>query len=364
MTSKPQKVARVKLDPIQVESGIPITPSQGGILVDPFQIDPDISSVIQPAENFTVSINTISKELYSRYTEEYLAGRHNNDHFIILSRIGVGDQSKPTTKLNFMEHIKDMDRDYTDIWAENVAMVDDYDKDGGLQRIYISFHAFCQDLGGSSLENMKGAGDQIAELTGSVFPTLMPFTAVGKAIVAGVKNIFAKLSDHDGECKKVEFNLYPVAADHKQARGEAPLQEGSYIIFFEDTIMDNLHLDTDGVVRSLIGEPVAPYIVINVKKGKRLAAEKLDVSAAAGILSHYQKNHDYLLPGKAAGEKDGSKDGFLGALQEFGRAHRVIESMNRYYQLKAKSVRSTAEEVKFGEIAKMLKDHFNDQTWE
>ena len=138
------------------------------------------------------------------------------------------------------------------------------------------------------------------------------------------------MSDHDGECTKVEFNLYPFADDHKQARGEAPLQEGSYIIFFEDTIMDNLYLDSAGVVQSSIGEPVAPYIVINIKKGERLAADKLDVSAAAGILSHYQKNHDYSLPGKAAGEADSSKDGFLGALEEFGRAHRVIESMNRY----------------------------------
>jgi hypothetical protein len=364
MASTPVKVARVNFTSVQVQSE-PSNPSVAiGQLVDPFQIDPDITEIIQPAEDFTVSINTISKELYSRYTEEYLAGgKYHNDYFIILSCIGIGNQSKPTTKLNFMEHIKDMNRDYTDIWAENVVMVDDYGKDGGLQRIYISFHAFCQDLGNSPLDKMKAAGNQILGLTGSIFPTLMPFTSIGRAIATGVTNIFAKMSDHAGECKKVEFNLYPVTDRQEQIPGEAPLQEGCYIIFFEDAHMENLHLDSAGIVRSSIDEPIPPYIVINIKKGKRLAPGSLDINAATEILSHHQENYNFLLPAKDS--KEGSSStGFLGALQEFGRSYRIVDSINRYYQLKAKASRSAAEAVKFEELSQTLKSHFNDQNWE
>ena len=355
MSRNPVKVARTNFIPAQSRTSV-----HKGPLLDPFEIDP--AAIIQPAEDFTISINTISKELYSRYAENYLAGKYNNDYFVLLSRIGIGNPSQPTTKLNFLEHIRDMNQDYTDIWAENVAIVDDYGKTDGTQRLYISFHAFCQDLGDSPIADIKEAGNIILNLTGSIFPTLMPLTSLGGAIATGVKNIFSKLSTKSGECKKVEFNLYPVTDRNEQIPGEAPLQEGSYILFFESTNLDSLYLDSDGIVRSTTDEPIKPYIVVNIKKGKRLAPGNLDINAATEVLSRYQTNYGYLLPGSST-NKQASSNGMLGALQEFGQSYRIMDTLKRYYQLKSQPIRSIAENTKLTELTQTLKSHFNDQNW-
>ena len=354
MSSHPVKVARTNFIPVQPGVSVHIGP-----LLDPFQIDP--AAIIHPAEDFTISINTISKELYGRYAGSYLAGKYNNDYFVLLSRIGIGNPSQPTTKLNFLEHIRDMDQDYTDIWAENVAIVDDYGKTDGTQRLYISFHAFCQDLGGSPIADIKEAGNNILSLTGSIFPTLMPLTSLGGAIATGVKNIFSKLSTKTGECKKVEFNLYPVTDRSEQIPGEAPLQEGSYILFFESTNLESLYLDSSGLVRSSTEKPINPYLVVNIKKGKRLAPGNLDINAATEVLSRHQTNYGYLLPG-GANQQPGS-NGMLGALQEFGQSYRIVDAMKRYYQLKTQPIRSIAENTKLTELSQTLKSHFNDQNW-
>ncbi|MBN8564774.1 MAG: hypothetical protein J0L70_30030 [Leptolyngbya sp. UWPOB_LEPTO1] len=50
------KVARATLD--------------GGPLMSPFY-DPDPTAVIHAAQDFTVSVTTVSKELYTKYREEY-----------------------------------------------------------------------------------------------------------------------------------------------------------------------------------------------------------------------------------------------------------------------------------------------------
>lgn len=354
MSSNPVKVARTNFIPVQPGISVHIGP-----LLDPFQIDS--AAIIHPAEDFTISINTISKELYSRYAENYLAGRYNNDYFVLLSRIGIGNPSQPTTKLNLLEHIRDMNQDYTDIWAENVAIVDDYGKADGTQRLYISFHAFCQDLGDSPIADIKEAGNNILSLTGSIFPTLMPLTSLGGAIATGVKNIFSKLSTKAGECKKVEFNLYPVTDQNEQIPGEAPLQEGSYILFFESTNLDSLYLDSSGLVRSSTDQPINPYIVVNIKKGKRLAPENLDINAATEVLSRHQTDYGYLLPGGT--NKQSGSNGILSALQEFGQSYRIVDAMKRYYQLKTQPIRSIAESIKLTELSQTLKSHFNDQNW-
>lgn len=362
MLSNPVKVARINFVSDAQKADSPASSTSVRKFVDPFQLDSDPEAVITPAEDFTISINTISKELYSRYSDRYLAGRYNNNYFIVLSRIGIGDQAQPITKLNFLEHIDNMDQDFSDIWAENIVVVDDYAQDGNPQRIYISFHAFCQDLGDSSLSDMKKAANQIKNSVGSVFPALMPFTDIGKAVITGVKNIFFKLEKHVGESKKVEFNLYPRIDRTENIPGEAPLQEGSYIIFFEDTNIESLYLDSAGIVRSSTSEPIPPYIVVNIKKGKRLAPGSLDIKAATEVLSKYEENYGYVLP--ESSDTKGNASGFLGALQELGRSHRIIQALERHRQLKGKEPRTLAEENKLTELSQLLKEYFGDQNWE
>ncbi|NJM48377.1 MAG: hypothetical protein HC860_21185 [Alkalinema sp. RU_4_3] len=108
--------------------------------------------------------------------------------------------------------------------------------------------------------------------------------------------------------------------------------------------------------------PISPYLVINIKKGKRSAPSSLNVSTATEILSHYQKTYSYLLPGSTT-PSQGNSEGFLDALEELGKSQRIIQSLQRYYQLKAQDSRTPAEEIKFKDLLTTLKTHFNNPTW-
>lgn len=126
-----------------------------GPLLDPY--DKDNNALIVPAEDFTVSINTISQQLYTKYKTQYKAGRHDNDYFAVMSQIGLGDRETPILKAHYLNYIDSMTADLTDIWAENVAAIEDFQKDKKAQRLYLSFSSFCQGLGRSTLEQVTGS---------------------------------------------------------------------------------------------------------------------------------------------------------------------------------------------------------------
>jgi hypothetical protein len=110
---------------------------------------------------------------------------------------------------------------------------------------------------------LKGAG--------FIFPALVPFTTVGKVAVDGVNRLLKKPIEIQGETKTIEFALYPVEDDKRVIPGEAPLQTGAYVLFFEQTDFTTLKMERDGTIKSVS----SPYIVINVKPGITLAPEKL-----------------------------------------------------------------------------------------
>ncbi|MGK7928644.1 MAG: hypothetical protein AB4290_25985 [Spirulina sp.] len=62
--------------------------SEAGPLLDPY--DKDNNALIEPAEDFTISINYIPQQLFTKYQEYYKAHKHKNDYFVIMSQMGIG----------------------------------------------------------------------------------------------------------------------------------------------------------------------------------------------------------------------------------------------------------------------------------
>ncbi|MBN8561046.1 MAG: hypothetical protein J0L70_11015 [Leptolyngbya sp. UWPOB_LEPTO1] len=274
-----------------------------------------------------------------------------------MNRVGLGAPKKPTTKVLLIEPIGMINGHLTDNWAENVLTVDDYRETSAAKRLYLSFHSFCQSLGGTEFDDIEAAGAELLERTGSFFPNLAPFTAVGKVVLDGVNNILNKLLHQDGETKKVEFCLYPVSENRPRGNpGEALLQFGAYVLFFEETQIDNLSLGEDGIVYSSTEKEIPPYIVVNVKPGITLAPGQLDTSAAAEVLQKNQFSDGYRLV-----KDEDSTLRMFDALKEFGESYKLAQYAERYFELKKKDKQRTEQETqKFNELSKLLKDKFSD----
>ena len=328
-------------------------PDEGLQLIDPYLQDP--GEIIRNADDFTVSITTISESLYKDYKNYYKAGEHKNEYFILLSSMGLGEQSKPTVKVHNIEPITSISGNKLDIFAETVVVVDDYEiKDNTGERLYLAFHGFCQGLGKTPFERLIDSFKKVADVAGSAFVGLAPFTSLGKVVAEGAENILKKLSDNPEEVKTVEFNLYPVFQEDQAPKpGEAPLQTGAYVLFFEDTDITNLSLHRAGVVTSATGSGIPPYVVINIKKEQMLAPGKLDTSAAIEVLDKFHAG-----PGEFAA-RGTAPEKYFDALAELGQSYRLAAKARRYFELKQKSdTRTDSEEAKFNEIGSLLKDKF------
>lgn len=342
------KVARAKFS---AERNIP---NEGIPLQDPYLKNDD--SIIKNADDFTISITTISERLYTSYQTYYRAGEYDNDYFVLLSSIGLGEQSKPTVKVHQIEPIANISGNTLDIFAENVVVVDDYEvQDEQGERVYLAFHGLCQSLGKTPLQRLKDSFTKVLDVAGSVFVGLAPFTSVGTVVAEGAGNILKKLSDNPDEVKTVEFNLYPVfQSDQAPHPGEAPLQTGAYVLFFEETDITGLSLSRAGVVISATGTEIPPYVVINIKKGKTLAPGMLDTSAAIEVLDKFHAG-----PGEFAARGSSAPEQYFEALAELGQSYRLAAKARRYFALKQKGeARTEAEDAKFNEIASLLRETF------
>lgn len=313
-------------------------------LISPYMLDQNKDAIIRPAEDFTVRITTISEQLYKKYKDNYKADKYHNDYFILLSQTGLGNQNKPNLRLHYVENIKLINQDILNLWAENVRTIEDYrdqkDGEGGYAgRLYLSFHSFCQDLGGSHLNNIKSVVDELINLTGLVAPTLVPYTSVASIALQGINNIISKFVNFTSELKSTGINLYPYTAKGDLPPGDAYLQTGSYILFFEPTEIAHLQLAPNGVVESSNNQPVNPYIVVNIIKGITLAPDKLDINVAQEILEKYQQDYGYPLP------KDKQNNDYVDGLKQLGESYRWTKKVERYYQLKKKGDNRTPEEL-------------------
>ena len=326
-------------------------PIKGGDLVSPYIEDK--LALIKPAEDITVSITTISQQLYTKYAEHYRAGEYDNDYFVLLSTIGIGNPDAPTVKVHEIEHIDAIDHDIQNLWADTVLSIEDFGKDETTRKIYLSFHSFCQNLGGSNFDKLKNAFSSILSLTGSIFPSIAPWTSIGSVVVDGVNNILHKFINIKKEVKSATFCFYPFDSG---AVGDAPLQTGSFVLFFEETDIENLYLRDDGVVCSTTGEDVNPYIVVNVKNKLILSPDQLKTSAAIEILEKYNSGYGYPLPK----EREPALR-YFDALLELGNSYKLAQYAERYFKLKRQGDKRTdAENERFNKLSEILKAEYKD----
>jgi hypothetical protein len=333
-------VARVAINNGDLES----IPTGGMELLDPYKLDTE--AVIKAAEDFTVSINTISQSLYAKYKDYYKAGEFGNDHFILLSNVGLGKVDKPTMKLHLAKRIQTVNSDIKDIWADNVEVIEDYASNGEKPRLFLAFHAFCQGLGGTRTDDLKTSLTEISSLVGSMIPVLAPFTSIGRVVVNGINNIFNKQLNIKTEVKDVEFALFPADGMVAPIPGEAPLQTGLYVFFFEPVNFTSLKLKSDATIDGVD----IPYIVLTIKRGVILAPKQINTSVAARVLDDFQINYGFPLPSDR-----GSNTRFFDALEEFGRSIRLGQQIARYFELKRKGKeRTSEEEERFKKLHQLL----------
>ena len=328
---------------------------QPGRLLDPYI--KDNNALIEPAEDFTISINYIPHQLYTQYKHHYKAGEFDNDYFVIMSQMGIGDIEKPLIKAHHLSHIDDMSQDLETIWAENVAVVEDFlknfSKNQESERIYLSFSSFCQGLGRSSLGDVTDSLNKVMGFAGAAFPSLVPYTTLGAVALEGVNHIVKTILEprFRPQVKTTNFAFYPTTKDESVTVGEAPLQTGAYAFFFEKVELSNLQMDSKGHITSNNNQEVTPYIVVNIKKGIDLAPGQIEQNLATEVLESYDRLSSYPLAPKRAGSN------YFKGLEELGRTIRKASAVERYYDLRSKgSSISSAEAERLRKLSEYLKD--------
>jgi hypothetical protein len=333
-------------------------PPEGIVLQSPYI--QDNQAIIKEAQDVTVSITTIAGSLFSKYRDFYRADDFGNDHFAVLSSSGLGNANNKLANVK-VHHIKSYAKlksdiegvppaepDIGTIYAENVMIIEDYRSNGKQERLYLAFHAFCQDLENTPLEKLVKAISSVGGFTGG----LAPFSLISN-VASGVNNLFRKIQEIEHEVKTVEFGLYPAMAEKSPAPGDAPLQTGTYIFFFELTDIIGLRLYSDGVVKSDTGKVINPYVVVNIKPEVILAPDELSTSAAIAVLEGFQSGPEF--------SAKGSEAPYFAALKELGKSYRLAEQTRRYFVLKQKGNGRTPEEnTKFATIVAALKQDFPD----
>ncbi len=325
-------------------------------LVSPYiPNDPDI---IKPSDDFTVQLTTISKSVLDRYGEKMQRGRWGNDYFIVMSHFGIGRNSgnMPSKTVNYVEREEQINGDILSFWGENIRWVEDYrDKgsDGNAGRIYLGTSAFCQGIGQSSLDAVKTSFDQVCDLVGRFSPALVPYTTVASQALDGVISIVKKLAENPNEVVKSQITLFPKTAGSLPA-GNAYLQRGSYILFFEETEIENLHLTKQGRVEPSNGFTgnIPPYIVANLVDGLISAPESEALNRAVGldIMEKYEQR--FSLPTDPQQARLGTS--IIEGISKVGESYRIYTKLIRYNELKGKSDKTETEQNRLDSIKEEL----------
>lgn len=325
-------------------------------LVSPYvPNDPDI---IKPSDDFTVQLTTISKSVLDRYGSKMQRGKWGNDYFVVMSHFGIGGNSgnMPSKIVNYVEREEQVNADILSFWGENIRWVEDYrDKgsDGNAGRIYLGTSAFCQGIGQSPIDAIKTSFGEVCDLVGRFAPALVPYTAVASQALDGIINIVKKFVENPNEVVKSQITLFPKTAGRLPA-GNAYLQRGSYVLFFEETEIKNLHLTEQGRVEPSNGftGDIPPYIVANIEDGLIDAPDSEALNKAVGldIMEKYEQR--FSLPTDPQQAMLGTS--IIDGLSKIGESYRVYIKLLRYNELKGKSNRTEAEQKRLDSIKEEL----------
>lgn len=341
-------VARVAFDKTQV-------PADKSDLLDPFL--PDEESLIKLGDDFTISINTVSKSVLDNYRDFYQAGKHQNNYFILLSEFSLGNQEN-AVKLHLVEPISSFRGTgaIEDVWARNVEVVENYGGEKGETPILnLSFSAFCQSIGKTPEDKLKESIKNIVSRVGSMIPVLAPFTTVGTVVVEGISNILNKPKNHPAEVLKESCVLFFDDPSNLGDRvtGEKPLQTGQYVIFFDESNkgevdFKDLKMQTDGS----IANTDRAYIVITLKRGIELAPGSIEpgnLRAVLGTREAAKVMENFNVQDNFVGASLGNKK-LLDEIERLGSYVATVKSVKKYLELKTKTERTPEDEKKLAEL--------------
>jgi hypothetical protein len=309
------------------------------------------SHLIMPSQDFTVRLTTISKSVLDEYGARMLRGQYGNDYFCTLSHFGIGgnEGNKPSTSINYVAKENSVNSDILSFWGENIRFIKDYrDKgtDGNAGRVYLGTSCLCQGIGTSNIDSIREAYNQITALIGRFAPWITPYTTVGGLAIDGISNILRKLVNLKSECVESELSLYPGSIGAPLPSGDAYLQRGSYVFFFEDLAnpeIADLFLERSGQVVKKAGSStrIPPYLVINIVDGIIDApSEIFSRAVAVDILEKYQSR--YSLESTANGPQ---MNIFAEGLKKIGESYYYTSRINRYTELLSKGGNRSPEEA-------------------
>jgi hypothetical protein len=281
-----------------------------------------------------------------------LRGKFGNHFFSVMSHFGIGSggENKASNSINHVVKESQVRSDILSFWGENIRFIKDYrdlGTNGNAGKVYIGTSCFCQGLGKSSLDSIHDAHQQISSTIGRFAPWLTPYTTVGSAAIDGVIMILKKLIDNRSECLESNLSLFPGSLAAPLPRGDAYLQRGSYIFFFDDLVplndVTNFFLTQEGTVvkRANDPDPIPPYVVINIVDGIQDApSEVFSKAVAVDILEKYQARYG-LNPSNAGS----SMPLLLEGLQKIGDSYYYMTRIDRYKELVAKGNRRSEQET-------------------
>jgi hypothetical protein len=322
--------------------------------------EPDL---ILPGQDFTVQITTISKSILDVYSERMKKGQYGNDYFVLMSHFGIGSNQgrMPSDTINLVEPIDKITGNILSFWGENIRWIQDYrdtGSDGNAGRIYIGTSAFCQGIGGSTLDSIRKTFFEVTKNVGRFSPALAPYAFLANHAIDGIARITNKASRNPNEIVSSQLTLYPQSMGSLPA-GNAYLQRGSYVLFFEDTEIEHLYLTTSGeVVGSQdFSGPIPPYVVVNIVDGLIDAPDKtiLDKAVALDILEKYDSR--FGIHASQEGMNSGANNDLNEGLVKIGKAYQQYAKLRRFSELNEKASRLPSEEARL----KLLKQELEVQ---
>lgn len=327
-------------------------------LLSPYQMNE--ADIIKAGETFTLRLTTISKSVVDHYGEKMFRGRYGNEYFVVMSHFGIGsnNQQGPSSTINFIESQKNIRGDVLSFWGENIRWIEDYrdsGQDGNAGRIFLRISAMFQTLGNSPLEEVRQGLINASDMVGRFSPALVPYSSVARLAIEGVSKIVGKLKAHPEQIVESTITLYPCSESQKLARGDAYLQRGSYIFFFEETPIKGLSLTESGrvIADETFKGNIPPYAVVNIVDGlyDSPSSALLDKAVALDILEKYDKNFGVL----SGGASESSGSAFNEGLTKIGESYRMLAKIRRFNELQAKMILSEPEQSRLATLREELK---------
>ncbi len=247
-------------------------------LLDPYR-QYEQAEQLQEAQSFSVTLASI---VVSGDHEGICRG--DND-LLVTSRSSVGTQPRVERIHTFQEGVP-IGKPIRNLFANSMFVTDDY---SGTERLWLELNALEIDTDDGARRNAVQKFKTLARKAGAVYPALIPYTFSAQAVVEIAETILSAFEE-DEYLVRQSFDLHP----GETARGELPLQTGSYVVFdHQINEPEKYVLDQSGLVTSRNGEEQSgkSYAVFNVKAEHQLQREHVQSQKIATLLSQIRSGN-------------------------------------------------------------------------